>query len=46
MKIDSISFRFQPSLSISRCMWRYIWRRHSCICGILYFKFNGIDAST
>jgi len=32
-----------PSLSIARCRSR-VWSRPICICGRLYFKFNGIDA--
>ena len=47
-KIEFISFvvkfRSQPPITINFEMYVKVWSRSSCICGILYFKLNGIDA--
>ena len=47
-KMDIISFvvryRFQPHLTVNFEVWVNVWSRRICICGILYFKLNGINA--
>jgi hypothetical protein len=41
--VQNVLFFNRPSLSISRCRSRYE-ADPICICGILYFKLNGINA--